>query len=114
MNQVSESKHRDDGEHAEHITPRRTYIFVWIALLILTFATTEIATLDLGAFSVYVALTIAVIKALLVILFFMHVSHSRGITIVYVVAGFVWLAILLAFTLTDYLTRHWPQPDRGW
>lgn len=111
MNKMREAKLNG---HAEPITPRRTYIFVWLALLILTFSTTTIAKVDLGPFNVYVALTIAVIKALLVILYFMHVKHSHGITIVYVGAGFVWLGILLAFTLTDYLTRHWPQPDRGW
>jgi cytochrome c oxidase subunit 4 len=106
-------KAEHDAPH-EAATPRRTYIFVWIALLVLTFATTAIAKIDMGPFNVYVALTIAVVKAMLVILFFMHVNHTHGITRVYVAAGFFWLMILVGLTLTDYLSRHWLPPDRAW
>lgn len=99
--------------HEPHVAHTSTYVFVWIALLVLTFATTAIAKIDMGPLNVYVALTIAVIKALLVILYFMHVKDSHGITRVYVGAGFFWLLILLTLTLTDYLSRGWLQVQ-GW
>jgi cytochrome c oxidase subunit 4 len=66
---------------------------------------------DFGALSIVVALAIAVAKALLVALIFMHVRHSKALTQVVVAGGLLWLVILLALTLSDYLTRGWfPQP----
>jgi cytochrome c oxidase subunit IV len=89
------------------ITPKKTYVAIFIALLILTVATTLIAYVDLGVFNIYVALTIAIIKAVLVILFFMHVKQSSNLLKVVVGAGFFWLGIMLSLTLTDYLSRYW-------
>jgi cytochrome c oxidase subunit 4 len=84
----------------------RGYILVFAALLVLTATTTGVAFVDLGAtWNTTVALAIAVIKALLVILFFMHVLHSRPMTWIFVGAGFFWLLILFTFTLADYATR---------
>jgi cytochrome c oxidase subunit 4 len=60
---------------------------------------------DLGIWNTVAAITIAVVKALLVVLFFMHVKYSSNLTRVYVLAGFLWLALLIGLTLTDYLTR---------
>ncbi len=90
---------------SEHVDSVRTYATVWIVLLMLTAATTAVAFVDLGAFSVVVALTIAVIKMLLVALFFMHVRHSTQLTKLVVLGGLLWLAILLTFTLADVWTR---------
>jgi cytochrome c oxidase subunit 4 len=91
---------------AEHIIPRKVYIVVWIALMALMTLTAGLSRIDLGEWSTVVALAIAVIKALLVILFFMHVRYeSQKITWVVVIAGFFWLGILLALTMTDYLSR---------
>jgi cytochrome c oxidase subunit IV len=86
---------------------RRTYFLIYAALLVLTATTTGMAYVDLGDFNIYVALTIAIVKATLVVLFFMHVKESGGITKVYVAAGFFWLAILLLLTITDYVSRSW-------
>jgi cytochrome c oxidase subunit 4 len=91
---------------AEHIVPRKIYIVVWIALMALMALTAGLSRIDLGEWSTVVALAIAVIKALLVILFFMHVRYeSQKIAWVVVIAGFFWLGILLALTMTDYLSR---------
>jgi cytochrome c oxidase subunit 4 len=90
---------------SSHITPRRTYIFVYLALLILLGGTIGLAYVDLGIWNSVAAITIAVVKALLVVLFFMHVKYSSNLTRVYVLAGFLWLALLIGLTLTDYLTR---------
>ena len=91
----------------EHIESIRTYTLVLLALLVLTAATTLVAFVDLGGFSVVVALAIAVCKMLLVALFFMHVRHSTKLTKLVVLGGLLWLAILLMLTLTDFTTRGW-------
>lgn len=97
----------------EHIDPIRTYVNVFIALIALTFVTTGVAFIDLGPFSVVAALAIAVSKALLVALFFMHVRHSPRLTKIVVAGGLLWLGILLTLTLSDYITRGWlPVPGK--
>ena len=90
----------------EHVDSVKTYTGIWATLLVLTGVTTAVAYVDLGAFSVVVALLIAVVKMLLVALFFMHVRHSTRLTKLVVVGGLLWLVILLAFTLADVWTRN--------
>jgi cytochrome c oxidase subunit 4 len=92
---------------SEHIDSIKTYVGVLVALLILTGVTTAVAYKDLRAFSVVVALTIAVVKMTLVALFFMHVRHSNRLTKLVLLGGLMWLAILLVLTLTDFATRGW-------
>ena len=91
---------------AEHVTSRKIYFLVFAALIVLTVVTWLVAQVDLGWANDVVALTIAVTKALLVLLFFMHVRYSTRMTILTATAGFFWLAILIGLTLSDYLTRH--------
>ena len=90
-----------------HITPLRTYLFVFFALAIGTLLTWYASTVDLGALNTPIALIIATTKAVLVILFFMHVIHSTRLTWVVIIASFVWLAVLFVLTFADYLTRAW-------
>jgi cytochrome c oxidase subunit 4 len=92
---------------AEHIVSRKTYFIIFIALMVLTGLTVLVATVDLGVFNAIVALSIAVLKATLVVLYFMHVRYSSRLTWVFVVAGLFWFGILVAFTLSDYLSRPW-------
>lgn len=89
----------------EHITSIRTYILVFLALMILTAITVFVAFQHFGPWNDVVALTIAVIKASLVVLFFMHVYHSSRLSKVVVVSGLLWLVILIGLTLSDYLSR---------
>ena len=97
-------------EHADSI---KTYTLVFVALLILTGATTLVATIDLGALNVVVALAIATAKMMLVALFFMHLRHSTILTKVVVGGGMLWLAILLVLGLSDFVTRGWlPVPGK--
>ncbi len=94
------------SEHAKH--PSRTlYFFIFVALVVGTVLTYTIAFKDLGIWNPVVALTIAVIKATLVILYFMHVRYSSKLTIVTVCAGFFWLLILITLSLSDYISRSW-------
>jgi len=92
---------------SETIVPPRVYYAVFAALMILTSLTTAIAFVDLGFFSPVVALTIAIVKASLVVLFFMHLRYSTRLTWVVGGAGLFWLGILFALSLSDYLTRAW-------
>lgn len=91
---------------AEHIVPRRVYVLVWVALIILTWLTTWVSTVNLGAFNPAVALAIACTKMLLVVLFFMHVKYSTRLTWLIVLAAFFWFGIMITLTLNDYLARH--------
>ena len=92
---------------SEHIDSVKTYAWIWIALLALTAITTAVAHVDLGAFSVVVALAIAVVKMLLVALFFMHVRYSTKLTRLVLMGGLLWLAILIVLTLADVVSRGW-------
>jgi cytochrome c oxidase subunit 4 len=88
-----------------HVVPPRVYLTIFAALLVLTATTTAVAFVDLGVMNVVVMLAIAVVKATLVILFFMHVRYSPRLTWVVAASGFVWFALLVGLTLSDYLTR---------
>lgn len=99
---------------SEHIVPVKTYIGIFVALLCLTALTTGIAYVDLGAFNTVAALAIAVVKMLLVVLFFMHVKYSGGLTKVFIFAGVLFFAILVTLTLVDELTRNWSPTPTGW
>ena len=91
---------------AEHVVSRKTYIVVWAALMVLMILTAGLSRINLGEWITFVALTIAVMKALLVILFFMHVRYeSQKITWIVIIGGFFWLGLLLGLSMTDYLTR---------
>jgi cytochrome c oxidase subunit 4 len=90
---------------SQHVDSVRTYALVFLGLIAATIATTAVAFVDLGPFSVVVALTIAVCKMLLVALFFMHVRHSDKLTRLVLVGGLLWLGILIFFTLADVFTR---------
>ena len=88
-----------------HGPTRRIYVTIFVALLCLTAATVGAAELDLGALNNVVMLGIAVTKATLVVLWFMHVRYGPRLIHVLAGAGLAWLAILLVFVLADYLTR---------
>jgi cytochrome c oxidase subunit 4 len=94
-----------------HVLPVRTYYMVFIALMVLLVVTVVGAYMPLGNFHLATAMTIAVAKAVLIILYFMHVRYSNRLTAVCAVASFVWLAILIAFLMNDYLSRDWLWPS---
>lgn len=94
---------------SEHIVSLRVYYMIFAALLVGTGLTVLAAETDLdpvfhGA-NAAVALTIAVIKATLVVLYFMHVRYSSKLTALIVVSGIFWLGIMFLFTFSDYKTR---------
>jgi cytochrome c oxidase subunit IV len=92
----------------EKIISAKVYFTVWAALMCLTVTTAAVSYLDLGAFSIVVALIIATLKGSLVMLFFMHAKYINvKATALVILAGFFWLIILLLMTMTDYITRAW-------
>jgi cytochrome c oxidase subunit 4 len=85
----------------------RTNALVFLALLLLLFATVGAAYLPLGQLHLPIALTIAVAKAVLIGLIFMHIYFSRHLTWIVPAASLFWLGMLVALTVTDYLSRGW-------
>ena len=92
---------------SDHILPTRVYYTIFGILMLCTYLTVQIAFFDLGIFNTIAALTIAVFKAALVVLFFMHVKYSSRLTWAVVIGSVLWLGILLTLTLSDYTTRVW-------
>jgi cytochrome c oxidase subunit 4 len=95
------------------ITPVRTYVAVFVALIVLTVITYVVATFDFGLLNTPIALAVAGAKAALVVLIFMGVRYNTPLTKTAVVTGLFFLLIMFALTLNDYLTRDWiPWPGR--
>jgi len=92
---------------SEHVMSSKMYYTIWIALMCLTVITAAVSFVDLGRFNTVVALVIATVKALLVVLFFMHVKYtSERLTKIVIVSAIFWLFLLLALSMADYGTRH--------
>ena len=108
------SEHSEHGSGAEHVVPISTYVGVFLALIALTALTTGVAYIDLGRWNTVAALVIAVVKMLLVVLFFMHVKYAAGLTRIAILAGFFWLLIMITLTLSDELTRGREIVSHGW
>jgi len=95
------------GVVTHHVAPKSMYYLVFLALIAGTILTVLAASVDMGAFNNVAMLTIAAGKALLVILFFMHVRWGTRLTGLVVASGFFWLLILFTITMSDFLTRGW-------
>lgn len=91
----------------EPVVSIRTYTLTWLALLALALITTLIGLLNLGPFSVGIAILIATAKAALVVAFFMHGRYESKLVQVIIAAGVVWFLIMISNTLGDYITRGW-------
>jgi cytochrome c oxidase subunit IV len=90
-----------------HRVPLRVYYSIFGALMVLTAVTVWVAFFDLGLFSDVVAMTIAVTKALLVVLYFMHLRYGSHLVWIFAGAGVLWLGLLIGLTVSDYLSRGW-------
>jgi cytochrome c oxidase subunit IV len=108
---MADDVHAAEHEHQHaphvHVTPIGVYLLVFLALAVGTLLTWYASTIELGLWNTPIALLIATIKAVLVILFFMHVIHSTRLTWVVIIAAFLWLGVLFVLTFADYLTRLW-------
>jgi cytochrome c oxidase subunit IV len=108
---MSESTHHthvtEPTHHAHVVVSPKVYAVIFGLLLVFTAITVGASYLELGVFNAIVALAIAVIKAVLVILFFMHVRYSSKLTMLTVGAGFFTFIVLITMTMTDYISRAW-------
>jgi len=96
---------------SEHIVQPRIYLIIFLALMLGTGLTVFAAFHDFpGPLNAVVALTIAVIKASLVVLYFMHVRYSSRLIWLVIGSALFWLAIMFALTISDYWTRTWLPP----
>jgi cytochrome c oxidase subunit 4 len=92
---------------SEH-NPKKTYYIVFVALMALLIITVAATYIHWGSrISIVIAMAIAIVKATLVVLYFMHIRGSSRLTKVFVVAGLAWLSILMGMTLIEYHTRPW-------
>ena len=103
----------DTHESSHHIVPVSLYIKIILLLMVLLIITLGAAMVDfskispvLAPMNIIIAMTIAVVKAVLIILYFMHVRFSSKLVWVFAGAAFYWVVILFVLTLTDYMSRH--------
>ena len=97
------------------VPAKKIYLRVWVALLALLLLTWGLAEVDLGPFNNVVALSIAICKMFLVVLFFMHARHEKPLVWLFIAAGVIWFLIMVDLTLSDYLTRDkQPGPGQSW
>lgn len=112
---MAEKAHKEIAHEAgtHYIPPPKFYVVTLVWLMILLIITVVAGYLQVGSATVgiVIALTIAVIKAIIVILNFMHVRFSSRLAWLWAGAGFVWLVIMFAFAFGDYVSRH---PQEGW
>ena len=95
---------------SEHIVPVKVYLVIFFSLLLGTALTVFAAFYDFPwQLNTIIALTIASVKATLVVLYFMHVRYSNRLVWVIVISALFWMGILFALTFSDYATREWLQ-----
>ena len=99
---------------SEHVASPKSYFAVFFTLIALTLLTTGVAFIDLGSLNTVVAMVIAIFKASLVILFFMHLRYSSQMNKLVLVGTFFWLALLIGVTMSDVISRGWiPAAPHG-
>lgn len=90
-----------------HAISEKTYLTVFIALMLLLAITVGAAFVDLGRLHVFVSIGIALAKTILILLFFMHLRYSSHLIIIFAGIGIIWWSILLVIVASDYLSRGW-------
>lgn len=97
-----------------HIPTVKSLVAVFVTLIVLTWTTVGVSYLELHEWNVVLAMLIALTKASLVAWIFMGVRFSSKMTRLFVVAGLVWLSIMIFITGLDYLTRPWDYHPQEW
>jgi cytochrome c oxidase subunit 4 len=96
-----------------HVVSWRVYVAVFLALCVLTVVTVVATGYDFGPLNLIVALAVAITKASLVVLFFMHARYSPKLTGLVIASSIAFFVILVFLTLTDYVSRTWPLTAAG-
>lgn len=92
---------------SSHVVPIKTYLNVFWALMGLMLLTVVAAYMPFGPLHIPIALTIAIVKAVLIMAYFMHLKYSHKLTWLFAGASSLWLVILIAFAMSDFLSRGW-------
>jgi cytochrome c oxidase subunit 4 len=92
---------------SDHVVSAKVYVTVFLALVALTVITVVAAHYDFEPYNVIVAVGIAIAKATLVVLFFMHARYASGLTRLVILAALAFFFILIFLTMSDYVTRSW-------
>ncbi len=100
------------SEH--HVVPVRLYVLIFAALMVFTAITVAVAFFDLGPLNNVVMLGVAVLKATLVVLFFMHAKYSTRLIPLVVVSGVFFLLVMFGITMADYVSRGWLGVGSPW
>ena len=97
----AEEHGHEEGEIHVHVVPIKVLLSVFAALMVLTVATVAVRQIDLGPYNIWLALVIAVVKAVLVCLWFMHLKYDRPFHGLVLIASFVFVILFIGFALTD-------------
>ncbi|MFN7947288.1 MAG: cytochrome C oxidase subunit IV family protein [Blastocatellia bacterium] len=101
------------GQSHVHVSPVRLYVIIWVALMVFTAITVGVAQVDFGSLNIVVAMTVATIKASLVVLFFMHLKYDKPFHAVAFSLGIVFFGLFLGLMLLDVGTRTDPEPAKN-
>lgn len=108
MQQTTELRQTSESHKQEHhVIDVKTYVTIYLALMVLLAATVGVHFMDLGAVALPIAMAIAMIKAVMIVLFFMHVYYSAPLTWIVASGSLLWLGLFLAFLVADYAGRGW-------
>jgi len=91
--------------HESHETPMSLYYTIYAILMVLLVLTVAVAYFDFGALSMPIAMTIAVVKAALVVVYFMHMRHTGKLMWIYTAVGVIWLICMIASIVIDGYAR---------
>ncbi len=93
------------AEHKHEPVPYRTFILIWVALLVLTVVTVVVSRIQLGAFNIWAALTIASVKSSLVVFIFMHLRQESRLFKIGILTLLIIVATFIGLTFTDVIYR---------
>lgn len=105
--------HGHGADHVPHVLPMRTYIGVWLTLVVLTAITVWVSRIDFGAANFFIAILVATVKASLVALFFMHLLYDQKFNLLVLLSALVFFAIFIGFTKFDTDHRGSGDPNRA-
>jgi len=102
------------GHNEPHVASFGSYLAIFGTLMVLTAITVAASRVDLGPLNVWIALLIAMVKASIVVLFFMHVKYSSPLIKLTAACGFIWLVFMFGLTFADYIGRTMVEPPKSW
>src|SRR4028119_1435932 len=100
-------EHHDQRDDHHHIVTPATYVKAILVLMVLLIVTVLAARVEMGILNVPIALLIATVKALVIMMYFMHLKFSSKLVWIFAGAAFVFVGIMFALTMSDYFTRDW-------